>query len=376
MKVKTIAALVLAAGYSSRMGNFKPLLTLGERTVIETAMDTFLGAGIENVTVVLGHRAEQLAAIIGDSGIRTVFNENYSQGMYSSVKAGVTSLGPEVEAFFLLPVDNPLIKRRTIKELVRAYRETGAGIVYPCFEGERGHPPLISARFSEAILTWSRRGGLRVLLEEREPEAVDVEVADQGILMDMDTPEDYQVLLEYYNKRDIPTLRECSAILKKYEVSVSVATHCRAVAALAEKMASLLNDAGCSINTPLVAASALLHDLARNLPNHATVGADILRELGFPRVAEIVASHMDITPSEGEIPGEAEIVYLADKMVMGEDVVPLEKRFSQNLDRLAGEPAALKAAEKRLKDAGKIKACIEAVLGMPLDSEVRSEKWE
>lgn len=362
-----IAALLLAAGYSSRMGEFKPLLPLGERTVIETAVHSFLRAGVEDVRVVLGHRAEQLAAVTGNTGIKTVLNENYPQGMYSSVKAGVKSLGPGVEAFFLLPVDNPLIKRRTLVELIRASRETRADITYPCFEGERGHPPLISTMLTEAILSWDRQGGLRSLLEEYDSKAVDVEVIDQGTLMDMDTPEDYRLLTEYYNRKDIPTVRECRAIFKKYAVPERVVAHCRAVAVLSEKMARLLNGAGCNVDTALVETSALLHDLARGRSDHAGAGADILRELGFPRVAEIVASHMDIIPSGGRIPVEAELVYLADKMVRGDIPVTLEMRFAETRGRLAGDQAGLKAAEKRLENAENIKSRVEAALGMPLE---------
>lgn len=370
---QTLAALVLAAGYSSRMGDFKPLLPLGESTVLEAAVGSFLRAGIEDIRVVLGHRADEVAHIAGRHGIKVLFNENYAEGMFSSVKAGVNSLGPEVEAFFLLPADNPLVKLRTLEEIARVYRETGAGIVYPCFEGERGHPPLISAKFTGSILTWSRPGGLQALLREYEPEAVDVEAPDQGVLLDMDTPEDYRVLLDYFYRGDIPTVRECSVILKKYDVPARVEDHCRAVANLAERLTGLLNAAGCNLNIELVAASALLHDLARSRPDHAAAGANILRELGFPRVADMVASHMDITPSGEIVPSEAEILYLADKLVQGNVPVTLEERFSKTMGRLAGNPGALAAAEKRLRDAEHIKARVESLLGMPLEQPVIRE---
>jgi CTP:molybdopterin cytidylyltransferase MocA len=353
------------------MGNFKPLLPLGKSTVVETAVESFLGAGIEDIRVVLGHRADEVAPVVaGHRGVTFLPNQNYAEGMFSSVQTGVSSLGPEVEAFFMLPADNPLIKRRTLVEIIRVYCETGAAIVYPCFAGERGHPPLITARFAGSILNWSRPGGLQALLREHETEAVEVEVPDQGVLMDMDTPEDYRMLAEYHYRRDIPTVQECSVILKKYNVQDRVEGHCRAVANMAERLTFLLNGAGCNINSDLVTAAGLLHDLAREKPDHAAAGASILRELGFPRAADIVASHMDITLSGEIVPGAAEIVYLADKMIKGETPVTLEDRLGETMISLAGNPEASQAAEQRLRNAQVIKARIEALLGMPLEKAV------
>src|SRR5271157_2877014 len=166
-----LAAIVLAAGYSSRMSDFKPLLTLGNLTVIEIVIGIFLQAGINDITVVLGHRADDLKSVLAPLHVRCVFNEKYNEGMFSSVAAGLRSLGPVVKGVFLLPVDMPLVKSLTIEKIARAYREFGAYIFYPAFMNRRGHPPLIPSTLFPEILSWRGPGGLQSLLAGHETEA-------------------------------------------------------------------------------------------------------------------------------------------------------------------------------------------------------------
>ena len=90
-----IAALVLAAGYSSRMGDFKPLLPLGRSTVAQEVVERFHRAGIEDVRVIAGHRADELGTVVDRLGVRKIFNADYDRGMFTSVQAGVKSLEPE-----------------------------------------------------------------------------------------------------------------------------------------------------------------------------------------------------------------------------------------------------------------------------------------
>ena len=134
-----IAGLIVAAGYSTRMGALKPLLPLGGKTVLETAVDSLRQGGIQDVRVVVGHRAEEVNPVLERRNVRIVENQRYAEGMFSSIVAGLKTLAGETEAVFLLPGDNPLIRRHSIKEMVRAYRKTGAAVVYPVFTGQKGH---------------------------------------------------------------------------------------------------------------------------------------------------------------------------------------------------------------------------------------------
>jgi molybdenum cofactor cytidylyltransferase len=196
--VDNMSAIILAGGYSQRMNDFKPLLPLGNSTVVENTVKVFLNAGIQDVTVVVGHRAPELKAALDHVKIKWVYNERFSEGMYSSVVAGVNSLRPDTEGFFLLPADMPLVKSGTVSELLKVYFEKKCDIAYPVFNGKRGHPPFISARLFEPILAWNGSGGLRVLLEQYQNSAQYVEVQDEGILTDIDTPEDYSNLCKLF----------------------------------------------------------------------------------------------------------------------------------------------------------------------------------
>lgn len=191
-----IAALILAAGYSSRLGAWKPLQPLGGSTFVEEGVRRFRAAGVEDIRVVTGHRAGELALVLQKLGVRAVFNPDYDQGMFTSVHAGVRSLEPGIAAFFLLPVDIPLVQPQTFKGLLHVFHHGDARIIYPSFQGRRGHPPLISSTcVADLPRTWE--GGLRAFLSRYQAEALDLEVRDEAILMDCDTPADYQRLLAH-----------------------------------------------------------------------------------------------------------------------------------------------------------------------------------
>lgn len=197
-----IAALILAAGSSARMGSLKPLLPLGSSTVIEEAVRRWRAAGVEDIRVVTSHRAGELAAVLKRLKVRQLFNPDYDQGMFASIRAGVRSLEPEIAAFFLLPVDIPLVNPRTITAILEAHRRFAARIIYPCFRGRRGHPPLISITCVQDLPP-DCDGGLRAYLSRYGAEALDLEVMDEGVLLDCDTPEDYRRLQTYASREEI-----------------------------------------------------------------------------------------------------------------------------------------------------------------------------
>ncbi|WP_031513708.1 DVU_1551 family NTP transferase [Desulfofalx alkaliphila] len=368
---KNIAALIIAAGLSSRMGSFKPLLPLGEGTVIEKSVALFRMAGIEDVTVVTGHRSKELLPVLTPLGVNLVFNRDYSKGMFSSVKAGVASLKPSLQAFFFLPGDIPFVQPQTVISMLETFSKGRSGIIYPCFKGERGHPPLISTAYKDSILSWHGEGGLRALLQEIETDAVDVEVEDGGILQDLDTPEDYLRLYKSFGSYTVPTEEQCLMILNKSRVSEQVLRHCRAVALVAEKIALSLHAAGHKLDLALVASAALLHDIAKGEKNHAHLGAKRLCQLGYPAVAEIVAKHMDIVMDGQVTIDEAAVVYLADKLVKRDKAVTLEQRFKHSIERYSSNPIAREAVSRRLCLAMEIKKEIERKISQPLENVIK-----
>ncbi len=194
-QVKRIAAIVLAAGYSSRMGTLKPMLKLGDKTILEQAIRLFRESGVEDVIVVVGHGAEQIVPIVHDCGARAITNEQFERGMFSSVQAGVNVLRPESEAFFVLPVDIPMVRTQTIRDLLGAHWGGKSKIVVPAFRGKKGHPPLINASYRNEILSYSGEDGLRGFFRKHDRDSERVEVADEMILFDLDTPADYEALV-------------------------------------------------------------------------------------------------------------------------------------------------------------------------------------
>lgn len=363
-----IAALVLAAGRSSRMGALKPLLPIGGSTAIERAVNGLREAGIENIKAVVGYGAHEIIPLLEGVGAEWVLNEDFDRGMLSSILAGIRSLEPDVRAFFLLPADVPMVKPDTIQALVRAYRESLPPVVYPVFQGRRGHPPLISME-CVAGLGPDHEGGMRAFLQSYDEEALEIETTDEAILMDCDTPRDYRALRIYGSRKEIPSERECRAMWARYGVSEDVKAHSLFVAELARLMAVHLNRRGFDLDLDLVVAGGLLHDLARNEPGHAAAGARIMEELGYGRTARVVASHMDITPAPR--PREADLVYLADKLVRGDRPVSLNERFAGQLTRFAGEPEILRAVTTRMHNAQTIRDRIQAAIGFPPEDLIR-----
>jgi molybdenum cofactor cytidylyltransferase len=190
-----IVAFILAAGFSSRMETFKPFLPLDGSLMIERTIASFLRAGLNDVRVVIGYRAGELIPVLIRLGVRPIVNKDYPSGMYSSIQAGVQTLKKEDVAFFLLPGDIPLIRPETLSEMVLVFWQEDAGILYPTFKGRRGHPPLISARYRDLILSMKPPGGLRSVLANHERDAIEIEADDSGILIDLDTPQDYRRIL-------------------------------------------------------------------------------------------------------------------------------------------------------------------------------------
>lgn len=361
--MRPLAAIVLAAGFSSRMTDFKPLLALEGSTFLERAVGAFRAAGVDDVTVVTGHRGEEVEAAAVRLGARAVGNPRYAQGMYTSIQAGVAALPTSVGRFFVLPVDCPLVRPETIGLLARAAGVRDADVVSPVHAGSSGHPPLLSAALRAEILAGEPPGGLRDILSRHGERAAAIEVVDPGVLFDADTDTDLARARELARLEDLPSEGSCERLLRERGVSERVVGHSRAVAAVATALASALNERRQHLYVPLIAAAALLHDIARDEPLHAEAGAARVEALGYPRVAEVIARHMDLGDGPGFGVGEAEVVYLADKLVLGRRVVTLEERFAPRLRELADDPPALAAARSRLAAAVKVCQGVEETLG-------------
>lgn len=359
-----VAAVVLAAGRSSRMGSAKPLLPLGGRSVIEHVVATLDAAGLGPIHVVVGHGGEAIARALSATRAVVVDNPDYDLGMYSSLRAGIASLPSSVDGALLLPCDVPAVRAATFARIADAGVARGA-ILHPTFRGERGHPPFLPRSLFAEILAGDGDGGLRALLARHAGEAAEVAVFDRACLHDMDHPADYARLATALPHRHVPEPEECEAILEGWAVADPIRRHCRAVAALAVAWSERLAAAGVRLDLDLVEAGALLHDLAKGHAHHAEIGAAMVSELGFPTVAEIVAKHMRIDFADGDRLDEAAIVHLADKCVAEERRVTLAERFAASERRFRDDPAALAGARRRRASAEAIRRELEARIALP-----------
>jgi len=364
-----IAAVILAAGQSSRMERFKPLLPLGERCAIERVVRTFLDADIPEVIVVTGHRAPEIHRRLAPLAVRCVTNTGFRQGMFSSVKTGIGALPTACNAFFVHPADIPLVRSHTIRRMAAAFEESAPAILYPTFEGRRGHPTLVSSSLAAAILNWKGEGGLRAFLQEREADSRELPVADEAILLDMDTPEDYRRVQGRRIRRDLPSDAECRALMVGIQhLPQPVTDHCRASAAVARHLAVVLNAAGLTLDMELAAIAALLHDIARTQTDHARAGAQLLETHGFKRLAPLVADHMDLEVG-GKTPlDEAQIVFLADKLTAGNRLVDLEERFDRKMAKYGQDPVVAARIARRRENARRVRAKVETATGRTLKS--------
>lgn len=192
--MKRIEAVLLAAGYSSRMGKMKALLPIGTTTVIRKQVEE-LRRCVDRIIVVTGYRGEEVADHIRDYPADVVWNPCFADGMFTSVKAGLLSLSADVEACLILPVDYPLVTSDMIQKLIREYERGEFPVVYPSFAMRKGHPPVIAAGCISQILQYQGDRGLKGALKPFDGAAGYVLMDDAGCVMDMDTPGDYQNIL-------------------------------------------------------------------------------------------------------------------------------------------------------------------------------------
>ncbi|HVM85699.1 MAG TPA: molybdopterin-binding/glycosyltransferase family 2 protein [Candidatus Binatia bacterium] len=191
-----IAALILAAGQSSRMGRNKLLLELKGKPILCHAVDHVLAAGLAEVIVVCGHQAGKVRTALGDRPVKVIEAREHRLGMSASLKAGIRALGPKVDAILVMLGDMPQVPPGLIRRLIAAYNPLeGRGIVVPTVEGKRGNPVLFDRRFFPEMLELEGDVGARHLIGTHDDQVAEVAVEDAGVFADVDTPEAYDRLL-------------------------------------------------------------------------------------------------------------------------------------------------------------------------------------
>ena len=187
-----IWAIILAAGESKRMGLPKMMLTFNGRTMIENVIANVSESKVGKIIVVLGAHREALVKLISKLPVKYCYNDNYKEGMLSSVQCGFRNLPSAYKAVLVFQGDQPLITSDAINEVIEAYLSSGKGIVIPVYKDQRGHPLLIDIKYMDEIERLSPDKGLRSLTYMFSDDVLEVDTNESGILTDFDTYEQYK----------------------------------------------------------------------------------------------------------------------------------------------------------------------------------------
>ncbi len=200
-----IAAVVLAAGTSSRMGEPKQLLPLGARTVLGQTVENLRGTRVEQIVLVLGFAAQTIAQQTATDGIAVVVNQQFHEGMASSLRAGLAALNPETDAALVVLADQPFVRPATLDHLIDRYVESGAQIAVPTYRGFRGNPVLLDRSVFAEVMALTGDIGCRAIFGSHIEGIVKVPVDDAGILLDIDNQHDLERLRRFASGKDSTT---------------------------------------------------------------------------------------------------------------------------------------------------------------------------
>ncbi|HEX7285207.1 MAG TPA: NTP transferase domain-containing protein [Candidatus Angelobacter sp.] len=202
-----VAALVLAAGMSRRMkpGPGKPtpaspgagpkqLLRLDGKPLLQHTLENVRRARVDEIVLVLGFAADAVRRQVPTDGIRVVINPEYEQGMGTSLRAGLPELSAGVRAAFVVLADQPFVRPETLDRMIAVHRETKAEITLPLYRGFRGNPVLLDCRVFPELMGLSGDVGCRAIFGSHTQGIHKVDVNDPGILLDIDSLEDFERL--------------------------------------------------------------------------------------------------------------------------------------------------------------------------------------
>jgi len=192
-----IAAIVPAAGMSTRMGRNKLLLAFEGKALIAQAVDTLLESEVDEIIVVLGHEADKVKEKLRGKQVTFVENSNYRQGMGTSIRAGLGAVSSGATAIMIYLADQPLLEPEDVKRLIGAFadaREQGKSIVVPFFHGQRGNPVILDSSYKEAILEVVGEVGCKRVIKRNPDKVLVVEMETDHVVRDVDRIEDYEGL--------------------------------------------------------------------------------------------------------------------------------------------------------------------------------------
>ena len=200
--MRKLAGIILAAGLSSRMGEFKPLIRVNGETMIGRVIGMMRRCGASPIVIVTGHRQEELRqALAGEADVEFVYNPDYATTQQlESLRLALATLAGRCERVMISPADVPLVSDETAALI----RDTDGDFVRPVWQGEYGHPVFLRAAWFDYLQSYDGPGGLRGAMERSGCLLVDLPVRDRGTVLDNDTPEDLRRLLRWADIQKSP----------------------------------------------------------------------------------------------------------------------------------------------------------------------------
>lgn len=192
--MEPLGGIILAAGLSSRMGRYKPLIEVQGRSMIGHVIDRMRTAGASPIVVVTGHRAQELRAQLAGEPVEFVYNPDYAHTQQlESLRLGLRALKGRCVRVLISPADVPAVRQETVSRLLAMEGD----FIRPVYHGEVGHPVVLHAALIPYLMTYDGPGGLRGAIERSDYTLRELLVEDRGTVLDNDTPQDIERLLTW-----------------------------------------------------------------------------------------------------------------------------------------------------------------------------------
>ena len=191
--MREVAAIILAAGRSERMGAFKPLLPFGSSTVIESCINYLIEASVESIVVVAGYKADDLKSALVNRSVDVAVNPLVYSQMNASISSGIRSLPPDARAVLIALADHPAVSSDVIRELITFWK-SGESIVKPTWNDRGGHPVLVDLQFRHELENLDDKQGLKRFFQTHQRLVKRLPVSSPYVARDMDTWDDYLTL--------------------------------------------------------------------------------------------------------------------------------------------------------------------------------------
>ncbi len=192
-----ISAVILAAGKSERFDDFKQLVEIDGKPMLDLVIEKVRNSSVDEIITVLGYKSDRILSKISTEGSKFVMNPNYERGMSTSLSEGLEEVGRNTDAVVILLGDQPYLDSEVIDKLIRSYQNSDKLVMVPYYQGKRGNPVLFDISLKEELMEVEGDVGGRKVVEENPELVHKVAVDNPGVLMDIDTRKDIERVKEH-----------------------------------------------------------------------------------------------------------------------------------------------------------------------------------